>query len=648
MNEPKIMCSRSLPERWRARTTLIAVLLVTLIVTLMGCSGTAAKPANASNSVAQAQAASTTQDPPAVQGDQSIFRPFPNDDGKVQSAPDKALNLPDLGANNPFFQVNFGACTPGTVPGSTVPTCNGQSCATCHRPEDGMTVHVSTINNAFTSSGGQDPLFRFNDTANDPNSPKVNSTNLADLKDVYSLTLALGVTRIGRVVPAPNTTNGFSVTATPDDRFGPLPCDPLKGCTDPQQIGKKTISLFRRPLVQTNMRFDSAILWDGREDIRDIRAQVTKAAKGLLLNPGVTPEAADAGAHSQFGIFTDQVIDDRSSFPSSFAGNLSAQHALGGVDNLINFAHDPTGPCIFTAANANGPRELTRTNTPSQPSFFDVTGSLSPPDPPCTHVDIGGPNMTTFQAWLNIPIDDTDITNISRRRIAHGEEIFNKANLTIDTTPPDGSASRDENELRLANQLLAEQLGVTTGQAIHCTTCHATNNIGNHPEASFFVRIGSDSVPILRALADRDHNTDQFGNLDNFVTRTQMLPQYCLRSAKTVGGVSAPPLPGAGVTGAVACGDFQGMPAFCKPTSSTCIPGDVITSDPGRAMTTGNFADIGKFKPPILRGLATRSPYFHGSAADSTVSIIEFYNVRFNIGLSEADKEDLVRFVEAH
>jgi hypothetical protein len=35
-------------------------------------------------------------------------------------------------------------------------------------------------------------------------------------------------------------------------------------------------------------------------------------------------------------------------------------------------------------------------------------------------------------------------------------------------------------------------------------------------------------------------------------------------------------------------------------------------------------------------------------AADSTVGIVDFYNARFNIGLSQDDKNDLVRFLEAH
>jgi hypothetical protein len=32
----------------------------------------------------------------------------------------------------------------------------------------------------------------------------------------------------------------------------------------------------------------------------------------------------------------------------------------------------------------------------------------------------------------------------------------------------------------------------------------------------------------------------------------------------------------------------------------------------------------------------------------ATVSIVDFYDARFNIGLSQEEKNDLVRFLEAH
>ncbi|MGE5187300.1 MAG: hypothetical protein ACM31C_34870 [Acidobacteriota bacterium] len=73
----------------------------------------------------------------------------------------------------------------------------------------------------------------------------------------------------------------------------------------------------------------------------------------------------------------------------------------------------------------------------------------------------------------------------------------------------------------------------------------------------------------------------------------------------------------------------------------------VQTTDPGRALISGKFADIGKFKGPILRGLAMRAPYFHNGSAASLADVVAFYNGRFNIGLSAQDQADLVNFLSA-
>ena len=73
----------------------------------------------------------------------------------------------------------------------------------------------------------------------------------------------------------------------------------------------------------------------------------------------------------------------------------------------------------------------------------------------------------------------------------------------------------------------------------------------------------------------------------------------------------------------------------------------VQVTDPGRALITGKWADIGKFKGPILRGLAMRAPYFHNGSAASLSDLVAFYNSRFNIGLSAQDQSDLVAFLSA-
>ena len=69
-------------------------------------------------------------------------------------------------------------------------------------------------------------------------------------------------------------------------------------------------------------------------------------------------------------------------------------------------------------------------------------------------------------------------------------------------------------------------------------------------------------------------------------------------------------------------------------------------TDIGRAMVTGKCTDIGKFKGPILRGLAARAPYFHNGSAASLEDVLDFYNTRFNLNLSQRDKNDLVAFLK--
>jgi len=56
---------------------------------------------------------------------------------------------------------------------------------------------------------------------------------------------------------------------------------------------------------------------------------------------------------------------------------------------------------------------------------------------------------------------------------------------------------------------------------------------------------------------------------------------------------------------------------------------------------------LGKMKRPILRGVAARAPYFHGGNAATLTDLVDFYNVRFNIGLSAQDVADLVNFLNS-
>ncbi|HMU63978.1 MAG TPA: hypothetical protein PKD35_04755, partial [Nitrosomonas sp.] len=119
-----------------------------------------------------------------------------------------------------------------------------------------------------------------------------------------------------------------------------------------------------------------------------------------------------------------------------------------------------------------------------------------------------------------------------------------------------------------------------------CTTCHNTPNSGNH----------STPMPLNIGIADESR-------------RTPDMPLYTLQNKAT---------------------------------------GEIVKStDPGRALITGKWKDIGRFKGPILRAVASRPPYFHDGSAANLVEVVEFYNNRFSIGLTTQEKADLVAFLAA-
>jgi cytochrome c peroxidase len=123
-----------------------------------------------------------------------------------------------------------------------------------------------------------------------------------------------------------------------------------------------------------------------------------------------------------------------------------------------------------------------------------------------------------------------------------------------------------------------------------CTTCHNTPNVGNH-SVSLAINIGITDFP---ALAPLD---------------TTGLPVYTL---------------------------------VCKATGHV-----YQVTDPGRAMVTGKCADIGKTKGPILRGLAARAPYFHNGSAATLMDAVDFYDTRFQLHLTQQQKDDLVAFLKS-
>ncbi len=88
-----------------------------------------------------------------------------------------------------------------------------------------------------------------------------------------------------------------------------------------------------------------------------------------------------------------------------------------------------------------------------------------------------------------------------------------------------------------------------------------------------------------------------------------------------------------------------GLPVY---TLRNKVTGELkITTDPGRALVTGKWKDVGRFKGPILRGVAARAPYFHNGSAATLEDVIRFYDERFGLGLTAQEHADLVAFLAA-
>jgi cytochrome c peroxidase len=94
--------------------------------------------------------------------------------------------------------------------------------------------------------------------------------------------------------------------------------------------------------------------------------------------------------------------------------------------------------------------------------------------------------------------------------------------------------------------------------------------------------------------------------------------------------------------------DISGLPVF----TLTCMQGPLAgkvykVTDAGKAMISGQCKDIGRFKGPILRGLAARAPYFHNGSAATLADVVNFYDERFSIGFTDRQKTDLVNFLNS-
>jgi cytochrome c peroxidase len=400
---------------------------------------------------------------------------------------------------------------------------NGRSCVSCHVASTGWTISPAEVQERFKKTNGLDPIFRTNDGSN---SPGANVATVANRKAAYSMLLSRGVIRVGLPMPA----NAEFELAAVDDPY--------------MFASAAELSLFRRPMPTTNLRFLTAVMWDGRESfgpmgtlpiLHDATPEDNAAAlvSDLLhqANEATTGHAAGAPlSDAQRAAIVEFELNLASAQHSGrFAGLLHTRGALGGPANLA------AEPFFVTINDVLGGDVLSGLFDPLSMTLFDEW------------------------AWSNNP---------EQASIARGAALFgaNRINIT------DVAGLNDD-----------LNAPVIVGS---CTSCHDSPNVGNHSVA----------LPIDIGLTDASR-------------RTSDMPLYTLRNRAT------------GATRQ--------------------------TTDPGRALLTGRWKDIGKFKGPVLRGLASRAPYFHdGSAADFD-AVIDFYDTRFDIGFTDQEKADLAAFLSA-
>jgi len=414
-----------------------------------------------------------------------------------------------LDTSNPFFQ------SLGT---------NGRSCFSCHVASSAWTTTPRELESRFKETLGLDPIFRTNDGSNSPNA---DVSTIKARRKAYSMLLTKGLIRIGLPIPA----NAEFALVGVDDPYG--------------YASAAELSLFRRPIPSTNLRFLTAVMWDGRESFAPlgttpILSSATPDQNAAALFNDLKHQANDATlTHAQGA---SPLTDDQANAIVQFEMNLAtAQQKLDQVGTLD--ADGAQGGPAFVATQ------------PFYVTINDVLGadtSGAPFDPDA---------MTLFRAWAGFLKPERDA-------IARGAKLFGTKPIAI--TGVGG---------------LNDALGLPTIQGT-CTTCHDSPNIGNHSVA----------LPIDIGLTDASR-------------RTPDMPLYTLQNLQT------------GETRA--------------------------TTDPGRALLTGKWVDIGKFKGPVLRGLAARPPYFHNGFAADFGQVVDFYDTRFTIGFTDQEKADLIAFLSA-
>lgn len=88
-----------------------------------------------------------------------------------------------------------------------------------------------------------------------------------------------------------------------------------------------------------------------------------------------------------------------------------------------------------------------------------------------------------------------------------------------------------------------------------------------------------------------------------------------------------------------------GMPLYTVRNTTTLEVRQ--TTDPGRALKSGHWADMDRFKVPSLRGLSARAPYFHNGTAATLDDVILHYQQALGFQFTPEQRAALVAFLQA-
>src|SRR5215813_4287740 len=198
---------------------------------------------------------------------------------------------------------------------------NGRRCVSCHVPTNGWTITPKQLRETFEETDGgafEDGLglgavFRTNDGSN---SPKADVSTKAKRRQAYSMLLNKGLIRVGLPIPA---TAEFELIAV----------------DDPYHFASAAeLSLFRRPLPTANLKFDSTVMWDGREVVpgmpvpSELQTQASDATTGHAKGQPLAMTQRESIAKFELEIGSAQIWDNQ-------AGDLRAAGAQGGPDAIL-------------------------------------------------------------------------------------------------------------------------------------------------------------------------------------------------------------------------------------------------------------------------------------------------------------------------